>query len=70
MKREEKVTILRSRDDILQDLVERSVYLVDDDVIHIDFGDGKSIEFKANAMFVAMTHLLLDEKGEDYGTDD
>lgn len=55
----EKVTVMKSRDGLMVDIAQRDVTLVNDDIIRIDMGNGQAVEFKANPMIVAMTHLLM-----------
>lgn len=69
MKREEKVQIMFIMDDTVLDVAPREVTLEDNGCIHVELGRGRAIEFKGNAMIETIKTLLLDEKGEDYGTE-
>lgn len=70
MKREEKVQVMSIYNDTVLDVAPREVSLEDNGCIHVELGRGRAIEFKGNAMIETIMTLLLDEKGEDYGTED
>ena len=61
---EEKVVvqIMKTKGDKMAAIRPCEVTLVskgDGGIIHIELGDGTGIEFMANSMIVAMTHLIL-----------
>ena len=63
-KAEEKVVvqIMRTKGDKMAAIGPCEVTLAgkgDGGIIHIELGDGTGIEFMANSMIVAMTHLIL-----------
>ncbi len=67
MSNDEKVVvqIMKTADGIMHDIRPCEMTLVskgDGGIIHIELGDGTGIEFMANSMIVAMTHLILGQE--------